>query len=259
MANTIPNKAIAKDEVAKHNAEGDCWLIIHGAVCDVTDWIQDHPGGGAPLLKKAGADATMVFKMSGHHGVPQEMSWWLEKEKEKIAILAIGYLEGGKLADDLVVAQPEAPAVGSQKGEVSCFAKIISSICGGGPTEEEKAAATKALIVAAKAKDAAKCKAALKGGADVNAANADFFNYTALHLFAGQGDLDTVSTLMGYGAEIDPRSESMETPLLMAARAKHKEVVDYLLENGADTKAETNYEAPMRKSAQKYIDEMLGA
>jgi len=252
MANTIPNKAIAKDEVAKHNAEGDCWLIIHGAVCDVTDWMQDHPGGGAPLLKKAGADATMVFKMSH----PEHVL------KEKVAGWAIGYLEGGKLADDLVVAQPGAPApagASSQKEEVSCFAKIVSSICGGGPTEEEKAAATKALIVAAKAKDAAKCKAALKGGADVNAANADFFNYTALHLFAGQGDLDTVSTLMGYGAEIDPRSESMETPLLMAARAKHKEVVDYLLENGADTKANTNYEAPMRKSAQKYIDEMLGA
>merc|ERR1711948_161232 len=113
------------------------------------------------------------------------------------------------------------------------------------------AAATKALIAAAKKKDAAKCKAALKGGADVNAANTDFFNYTALHLFAGQGDLDMVSTLMAYGAEIDPRSESMETPLLMAARGKHKEVVDYLLENGADAEAETNYAAPMRKSAQK--------
>merc|ERR1712190_658676 len=132
------------DEVAKHNTEADCWLIIHGAVCDVTNWMQDHPGGGAPLLKKAGADATMVFKMSH----PEHVL------KEKVAAWAIGYLEGGKLADDLKVAQPGAPAVAqleepasadpsSRKEEVGCFAKIISSICGGGPTEEEKAAATK--------------------------------------------------------------------------------------------------------------------
>merc|ERR1712203_864012 len=87
-------------------------------------------------------------------------------------------------------------------------------------------------IAAAKEKDASKCKAALKGGADAN--TTDFFNYTALHLFAGQGDLDMCSTLVGYGAEVDPRSESMETPLLMAARAKHKPVVDFLLESGAD-------------------------
>lgn len=243
MANAIPDKAIAKDEVAKHNTEDDCWLIIHGAVCDVTNWMKDHPGGGAPLLKKAGADATMVFKLSHPEYVL----------KEKVAQWAIGYLEGGKLSDDLVVAQPAS----TPQKEVGCFAKIISSICGGGPTEEEKAAATKALIAAAKEKNAAKCKAALKGGADANATNADFFNYTALHLFAGQGDLDMCSTLVCYGAEIDPRSESMETPLLMAARAKHKPVVDYLLENGADAAAETNYAPPMRKSAQKYIDEML--
>merc|ERR1712217_195073 len=169
---------------------------------------------------------------------------------------------GGKLADDLVVRQaqvstPQNKATAPLK-EVSCFAKIISSICGSSFTEEEKATATKALIVAAKEKDAAKCKAALNGGADVNAANADFFQYTALHLFAGAGDLDMVSTLMGHGAKVDPRSESMETPLIMAARARHKPVVDFLIEMGADMKAETNYAPPMRKSAEMYIGEMMG-
>eukprot|EP00747_Dinoflagellata_sp_TGD_P181567 gnl/TRDRNA2_/TRDRNA2_35446_c0_seq1.p1 gnl/TRDRNA2_/TRDRNA2_35446_c0~~gnl/TRDRNA2_/TRDRNA2_35446_c0_seq1.p1 ORF type:complete len:136 (-),score=32.24 gnl/TRDRNA2_/TRDRNA2_35446_c0_seq1:60-467(-) len=124
------------------------------------------------------------------------------------------------------------------------------------PTPEEKQAATATLIKAAKEKDATACRAAVRGGADVNAANVDFFNYTALHLFAGQGDQPMVSFLLGAGAKVDPRSASDETPLIMAARAKHKSTVDVLLEAGADKDAETNYPKPMRKSAQQYIDEM---
>merc|ERR1712187_475153 len=120
--------------------------------------------------------------------------------------------------------------------------------------------ATQDLIAAAKSKDAAKCKDALKDGADPNAPNTEFFNYTALHLFAGQGDSDMVSILLNdYGATVDPRSESMETPLIMAARAKHGKVVEQLLEKGADRTAATNDSAPMRKSAQQYIAELQGS
>merc|ERR1712187_97259 len=94
--------------------------------------------------------------------------------------------------------------------------------------EEKKLAATQALIAAAKSKDASKYKEASKDGADPNAPNTEFFNYTALHLFAGQGDSDMVSTLLNeYSATVDPRSESMETPLIMAARAKHEKLSNY--------------------------------
>ena len=134
----------------------------------------------------------------------------------------------------------------------------MGGICGclGGPTPEERAAATAQLVRATKAKDAAAVQKAVKAGADVNAPNPDFFNYTALHIFSGAGDEVMVSFLIGYRAKVDPGSESHETPLIMAARAKHRQVVDILLESGADTSAETNYAPPMRKSAQQYIDEM---
>mmetsp|Transcript_20618 Transcript_20618/g.36696 ORF Transcript_20618/g.36696 Transcript_20618/m.36696 type:complete len:138 (-) Transcript_20618:47-460(-) len=123
-------------------------------------------------------------------------------------------------------------------------------------TPEEREKATAALILATKSKDVEACTKALKGGADPNAANKDFFNYTAMHLFAGAGDLEMVSLLLSKKANIDPRSESHETPLIMAARAKHKLVAEVLVEQGADTSAETNYPPPMRKSAQQYMDEM---
>lgn len=42
------------DEISKHNKENDCWVVINGAVCDVTQWIPDHPGGKMVILSYAG-------------------------------------------------------------------------------------------------------------------------------------------------------------------------------------------------------------
>ncbi|CAN3359575.1 L-lactate dehydrogenase (cytochrome) [Diutina catenulata] len=49
------------DEVAKHNSKSDCWVIIHGKAYDVTDFLSEHPGGSAIILKYAGQDATKAF------------------------------------------------------------------------------------------------------------------------------------------------------------------------------------------------------
>jgi len=131
----------------------------------------------------------------------------------------------------------------------------LPCLAGAAPTEEERKAATQALLIAAKTKDAAACQRAVRGGADVNVANTDFFNYTALHMFAGQGDLATCAMLIGKGATLDPRSTSEETPLIMAARSKHKEVAELLIERGADLNAKTNYD----KSVQDYMADWAGA
>ena len=70
---------LAYDEVQKHNTAGDCWIIVHGQVYDLSTF--DHPGGPASklafsvdsfdedqnahvpivILKYAGADATNAF------------------------------------------------------------------------------------------------------------------------------------------------------------------------------------------------------
>eukprot|EP00897_Mesotaenium_endlicherianum_P003063 jgi/Mesen1/2785/ME000170S01893 len=47
-------------EVAQHDKEGDCWIIVKDKVYDVTAYVQEHPGGYS-ILNNAGADSTKGF------------------------------------------------------------------------------------------------------------------------------------------------------------------------------------------------------
>eukprot|EP00435_Cladocopium_sp_Y103_P010767 s1289_g2.t2 len=102
------------------------------------------------------------------------------------------------------------------------------------------------LVKAAKAQDVVKCEEALAKGADVHAR--DQFGYTALHWAANHGLLELCKLLREKGAdawlqcEIDPRSNWDETPLIMAARSqKSLPTCDFLVSEGADMQAKTNY------------------
>jgi len=50
-------------EVAKHNTDKDCWVILGSAVYDVTKFLDDHPGGKEAIMLFAGQDATESFDM----------------------------------------------------------------------------------------------------------------------------------------------------------------------------------------------------
>ncbi len=54
-------EGISLSEVAEHNLRDDCWLVIHGKVYDVTDWIPIHPGGDA-ILEGCGKDASTLYE-----------------------------------------------------------------------------------------------------------------------------------------------------------------------------------------------------
>ncbi|KAI5829299.1 hypothetical protein K523DRAFT_274784 [Schizophyllum commune Tattone D] len=54
-------KVLSGKDVAAHNKRDDCWIIIHGKAYDVTDFLDDHPGGSKIILKYAGKDATAEY------------------------------------------------------------------------------------------------------------------------------------------------------------------------------------------------------
>ncbi|KAF4715809.1 hypothetical protein FOZ63_030576, partial [Perkinsus olseni] len=57
---------IAAVEVAKHNKKTDCWVVLHGGVYNVTDFLSEHPGGPGVILSSGGKDVTDHYEEIGH-------------------------------------------------------------------------------------------------------------------------------------------------------------------------------------------------
>jgi len=56
-------RSVSSAEVAKHNSEGDLWVVIESKVYDLTSFLPDHPGGKKAIMLFAGKDATEEFNM----------------------------------------------------------------------------------------------------------------------------------------------------------------------------------------------------
>ncbi|QRW04297.1 acyl-CoA dehydrogenase [Ceratobasidium sp. AG-Ba] len=94
------NEDLHRDEVAKHNKEGDLWIIIDAKVFDLSRFAAMHPGGLAVLLDEevAGQDATEAFFSLHRHEVLLKPQYTrlqigtIEGESFKIKPLAAGEL-----------------------------------------------------------------------------------------------------------------------------------------------------------------------
>jgi cytochrome-b5 reductase len=60
------SKEFSYSDVAAHKSENDCWIVIHGKVYDVTEFLDKHPGGADIIMDDAGADVTTQFEDTGH-------------------------------------------------------------------------------------------------------------------------------------------------------------------------------------------------
>ncbi|KAI9883015.1 MAG: Casein kinase II subunit alpha [Watsoniomyces obsoletus] len=59
----VPETEYSMEEVAKHNKKEDLWIVVKGVVLDVTNWLDEHPGGPQALMNFMGRDATEEFEM----------------------------------------------------------------------------------------------------------------------------------------------------------------------------------------------------
>jgi len=73
------------EEVAKHNTEKSCLVVVQGEVYDLTEWVYMHPGGPDKIMSICGTDATNAF-MGQHGGMP--------RPQEMLGNYKVGALEG---------------------------------------------------------------------------------------------------------------------------------------------------------------------
>ena len=53
-------------DVLSHTTEESCYLVIEGKVCDVTNYLNVHPGSKKTLLKYSGTECGAQFTKKGH-------------------------------------------------------------------------------------------------------------------------------------------------------------------------------------------------
>lgn len=95
-------KTFSLDECRTHVDDKSCWLVVHGKVYDVTDFLEEHPGGYDIIVQAAGKDATQDFEEIGHSKSARDM---LEK-----------YLIGSFAGGDSAPTRSSSAAAASKSG-----------------------------------------------------------------------------------------------------------------------------------------------
>ncbi|XP_015923335.1 cytochrome b5 [Parasteatoda tepidariorum] len=66
-------KKYSLEEIADHHDKKSTWILIHGNVYDVTNFLEEHPGGEEVLLDQGGKHATEAFEDIGHSTDAREL------------------------------------------------------------------------------------------------------------------------------------------------------------------------------------------
>ncbi|KOS17391.1 putative cytochrome b5 [Escovopsis weberi] len=97
------SKEYTYQDVAEHNTKSDVFVVIHDKVYNVTNFVDEHPGGEEVLLDVGGQDATEAFEDVGHS----------DEARESLDKLLVGTLKR-QAGDPAPKPQTSAPAFNNQ-------------------------------------------------------------------------------------------------------------------------------------------------
>jgi len=96
----MSTKVVSLDELRQHTTKESIWVLINKKVYDVTNFIDEHPGGDEVILSEAGKDATEAFEDVGHS----------DEARALLPGLLVGDFEKGPNVDKAKVYQSTAAA-----------------------------------------------------------------------------------------------------------------------------------------------------
>ncbi len=70
-------KTFGLADCKQHTTEKDCWLIIGGKVYNVTDFLDEHPGGFDIIISATGKSALVLQAV-----LLQQCAAWLHQQSE---------------------------------------------------------------------------------------------------------------------------------------------------------------------------------
>lgn len=110
-------RTISGSELAGHSSQDSCWLSIYGKVYDVTDFLQEHPGGAGLLLKSAGTDATSAYESIHNRDL-------ISETLPEHALL--GEIDSSTISTDQQVSDVVSIGVEEQESEFPALSSIIN-------------------------------------------------------------------------------------------------------------------------------------
>ncbi|KAJ1630170.1 cytochrome b5-like heme/steroid binding domain-containing protein [Pavlovales sp. CCMP2436] len=115
MGGVDADTVITEEEIAKHNTKADAWFSIHGVVYNISNYLEDHPGGEEVMLDRAGHDASTDFEDVGHS----------EEARKELVKFAVGKLEGYDPAAAKLASAKPASSSGGGGGLVGVLVPVV--------------------------------------------------------------------------------------------------------------------------------------
>ncbi|KAK5459701.1 hypothetical protein LTS15_003830 [Exophiala xenobiotica] len=110
-------------DVAAHTGRHDLYVIIHDKVLDLSNFVDEHPGGEEVLVDQGGKDATEAFEDVGHSEDARRIL-----DKLVIGILDKTRYNNAKPATSTVAPVSQPRGLGSSVGVIVVLFSILAAL-----------------------------------------------------------------------------------------------------------------------------------
>eukprot|EP00931_Biecheleriopsis_adriatica_P006691 TRINITY_DN108054_c0_g1_i1.p1 TRINITY_DN108054_c0_g1~~TRINITY_DN108054_c0_g1_i1.p1 ORF type:complete len:268 (+),score=75.98 TRINITY_DN108054_c0_g1_i1:104-907(+) len=246
--NASGDRKVSREELEKHRSEASCWVLLRGAIWDLTPFLADHPGGPGAILEFAGRDATSIWESVHPPEVLAQLSPSLrigEADNELAAaaqapetvseqLLHACKMGGSTEVDELLRARADPNHQGGQGGEAPLHwaarkglpPMAASLLAASAELEARDLDGQTPLLLAARNSQQKILSELLSVKASVNAS--DSRGETALHAAAALGSVRLVKLLLGAGADPSIQDKEGNTPADTAAEHGHSPAEDLI-------------------------------